>query len=433
MNSGLKILVVGSGGREHALALGLLRSESVAEVILCPGSEAMMALPPALQGKRLRRSSLEPAAAVRSEALDLVVIGPEVPLVRGLADEIRALGVPCFGPGREASQLEGSKAFMKEFCQRHGILTARAVIVRSPGELDSALETFETPPVVKADGLCAGKGVVVADSFEEARSATLRMLTGEAFGDAGKIVVLEERLLGKEASVHAIIDGKTALLLPVAQDHKRIFDGDRGPNTGGMGTYAPAPLIDSALLEEIRRDVVERVVAGMAKDGIPFVGTLFAGIMVAPGGKPFVLEFNVRFGDPETQVLMETTCGDLGLTLLRAAQGSLEGTELAASGQSAVCVVLAAHGYPESPRLGDVISGIEEALLVPGVQVVHAGTQVVDGQLVTSGGRVLGVVGAGSSFMEARERAYQAADRIQFDGKQMRLDIGAQALTSAGI
>lgn len=428
MNSGIKVLVVGSGGREHALALGLLRSDSVAEVVLCPGSEAMKALPPALQQKRLRLSALEPVEAARGERVDLVVIGPEVPLVRGLADEIRALGIPCFGPSRAASQLEGSKAFMKQFCERHGILTASAAIVRAPEELEAALAVFDAPPVVKADGLCAGKGVVVADSFDEARAAALRMLTGEAFGDAGKVVVLEARLLGKEASVHAIVDGSRALVLPVAQDHKRIFDGDRGPNTGGMGTYAPAPLVDAALLEEIRREVVDRVVVGMVEDGMPFVGTLFAGIMVAPDGRPFVLEFNVRFGDPETQVLMETTRGDLGLALLHAARGALEGNELEPSGRSAVCVVLAAHGYPESPRLGDPITGIDEALKVPGVQVVHAGTRVVDGQLVTSGGRVLGVVGSGENFTEARARAYQAADRIFFDGKQMRRDIGAQAL-----
>lgn len=429
MNSGLKVLVVGSGGREHALALGLLRSPSVDEVILCPGSAGMTALPPGLSDKKLRRAEGEPAQVARGEQVDLVVVGPEVPLVHGLADEVRALGISCYGPSRVAAQLEGSKAFMKEFCERHGILTARAVIVRNPGELDFALAQFSEPPVVKADGLCAGKGVVVADTMEEARAAARRMLTGEAFGDAGKIVVLEERLLGKEASVHAIIDGKTALTLPVAQDHKRIFEGDRGPNTGGMGTYAPAPLVGPELLAEIEREVIARVVRGMADDGVPFVGTLFAGIMVSPEGKPFVLEFNVRFGDPETQVLMETTRGDLGLALLRAARGELVGSELEASGQSAVCVVLAARGYPESPQVGDAITGIADALEIPGVQVVHAGTRVVDGQLVTAGGRVLGVVGSGANFSEARERAYRAAEKIHFEGKQMRLDIGAQALS----
>lgn len=391
----------------------------------------MTRLPADLAGKSLRVDAGDPVLVAQREKVDLVVIGPEVPLCDGLADRVRAAGVACFGPSQAAAELEGSKAFMKAFCVRHGIRAARDVIVRSVDELDAALATFPEPPVVKADGLCAGKGVVVAESHEEARSAALGMLSGESFGDAGATVVLEERILGEEASIHALCDGERAFVLPVAQDHKRIFEGDQGPNTGGMGTYAPAPLVSKELAERVGREVMDRAVQGMAADGTPFIGTLFAGIMVTPSGEPIVLEFNVRFGDPETQVLTLITDGDFGEALYRAARGELTGDLLTVSSDHAICVVLAAEGYPDRPARGDEISGVEEAEASPGVRVFHAGTTVQDGKLVTQGGRVLGVSARGTSLQEARERAYEAVSKIRFRGLQYRRDIGHRALRSS--
>lgn len=422
----MKVLVVGSGGREHALALRLLQSDSVGEVIGCPGNAGMSGEP--VLGKTLRSENGEPEEVARREQVDLVVVGPEVPLVDGLADRVRELGIPCFGPSREAAQLEGSKAVMKDFCKRHGIRAARDVIVTKLEDLDAALAQFPEPPVVKADGLCSGKGVVVAESMEEARAAARGMLSGETFGDAGTTIVLEERLLGTEASIHAICDGSRAVLLPAAQDHKRIFEGDEGPNTGGMGTYAPTPLIDERMLRQIRTDVIERVVLGMKKDGTPFVGALFGGLMISPSGEPVVLEFNVRFGDPETQVLMPIVEGDFGEALLQAALGRLEEGVLSSSDEHALCVVLAAEHYPASPTKGDEITGLEAAESSAEVQIYHAGTKLVGGKLVTSGGRVLGIAARGPDLVTARDRAYEVADKIRFRGKQMRRDIGYRAL-----
>ncbi len=425
---GRKILIVGSGGREHALALRLLASDSVDEVIGCPGNAGMRRAPPDLAHKKLRVAEGSPVEVARREQVDLVVIGPEVPLCEGLADRLRAEGILCFGPSSAAARLEGSKAFMKEFCRRHGIRVARDVIVRSPDELGRALASFEAPPVVKADGLCAGKGVGVAESHQEARDAAERMLSGQSFGAAGATLVLEERLLGAEASVHAICDGQRSLVLPAAQDHKRIGEGDTGPNTGGMGTYAPAPLVDPVLAERARKEIIERVVDGMAADGVPFTGTLFAGLMISPEGEPVTLEFNVRFGDPETQVLTMITEGDFGEALCAAARGELSADALRVTDQHAVCVVLASEGYPAAARLGDVITGVEGAEEMPDVRVFHAGTQLRGEELVTAGGRVLGVTAKASSLVAARDRAYAACDRIEFAGKQLRRDIGARAL-----
>ena len=428
MSQSRKILVVGSGGREHALALRLLASDSVSEVIGCPGNAGMDKPPADLAHKILRTRSGEPLAIAREEGVDLVVIGPEVPLTEGLADRIRAAGIPVFGPSAEAARLEGSKAFMKEFCVRQGIRVARGVIVSSPTELDAALATFPNAPVVKADGLCAGKGVVVAETHEEARAAALAMLTGESFGQAGTTVVLEERIWGEEASVHALCDGERAFVLPVAQDHKRIFDGDQGPNTGGMGTYAPAPVVKPELLAQLQRDVMTRVVAGMAAEGRPFIGALFGGFMVTPEGEAIVLEFNVRFGDPETQVLTLVADGDFGEAIYGAARGQLSDGVLTVSQDHALCVVLAAEGYPGQVAQGDEIRGVEEAEGLPGVRVFHAGTERRDGKLLTKGGRVLGVSARGATLAEARDRAYAAVERIEFRGRQFRTDIGYRAL-----
>jgi phosphoribosylamine--glycine ligase len=430
MSAGHKVLVVGGGGREHALALRLLASDSVSEVIACPGNAGMAGSPPTTPTKTLRCLAGDPVEIAAAQGVDLVVIGPEVPLCEGLADEMGQRGILCFGPSKAAARLEGSKSFMKDFCHRHGIRAAQDVVVKKPEDLDAALAQFEFPPVVKADGLCAGKGVVVAESFEEARQAAQGMLSGVSFGEAGATVVLEERLFGSEASIHAICDGNIAVILPTAQDHKRIFDGDQGPNTGGMGTYAPAPVVDANMLSTIRKDVMNAVVSGMKADGVPFVGTLFAGLMISASGEPVVLEFNVRFGDPETQVLTLLTEGDFGEALAAAARGELKEEMLSASAEHAMCVVLAAEGYPEAPRQGDVITGLEAASGIPGVSVFHAGTQRKGDTVVTSGGRVLGVTARGETLAQAQERVYRAVALIDFRGKQYRRDIGHRALSA---
>jgi phosphoribosylamine--glycine ligase len=428
MGSTRKVLVIGSGGREHALALRLLLSPSVGEVVVSPGNAGTRSAPPELSTKRLSNGLGSPVEVARRERPDLVVIGPEAPLCAGLTDELTAAGFLVFGPSRAAAELEGSKAFMKDFAARHGLASARHRVVKSASEVDAALAAFPEPPVVKADGLCAGKGVVVASSHDEARACAREMLSGASFGAAGQTVVLEERLLGIEVSVHAICDGERFFMLPAAQDHKRLADGDQGPNTGGMGAYAPAPLVTAALAEQISERIFAPAVRGMAREGRPFRGALFAGLMISPAGEPWLLEFNVRFGDPETQVLLAVVDGDLAEALAQAAAGQLAPDALTLSGDSAVSVVLAAAGYPKSPRDGDTISGFDDAESVPGVRVHHAGTRVAGDRIVTAGGRVLAVTARAASFTEAHRRAYDAARRIQFAGAQYRSDIGARAL-----
>jgi phosphoribosylamine--glycine ligase len=433
MSQGRRVLVVGKGGREHALAERLLESDSVAEVVVAPGNAGTEeASHVDRAGKRLRNAEGSPLELARELRADLVVVGPEAPLCSGLVDELSAAGLLAYGPTRDAARLEGSKAFLKEFALRHGIHTARHHTVRSEAELRRALSDFPAPPVVKADGLCAGKGVVVAESRDEALSAGLEMLSGRAFGDAGRTVVLEERLYGSEVSAHAICDGRHAWALPFVQDHKRLGEQDRGPNTGGMGTYGPVALPDPGLAEYIQTSIFDEVVQGMADAGTPFKGTLFANLMLVPNGKPALIEINVRFGDPETQVLVNLLEGDLCELLMRAASAELSSFRRPPISQakSAVCVVLAAPGYPTSPRLGDVISGLAEAQAMAGVRVYHAGTERVSGQTLTAGGRVLGVTGVGTSLAEAHARAYAGASVIQFPGKQLRRDIAAQALAT---
>ena len=424
MASRRKVLVVGSGGREHALALRLLESETVSEVVVAPGNAGTLAPAP---GKTLRRASGDVLDVARAEKPDLVVVGPEAPLCEGLADRLAEAGIATFGPSQVAARLEGSKAFMKDFVRRQGILTPRHETLSDPERAERVIRSFDRPPVVKADGLCAGKGVVVAESHEEAVRAAGSMLRGESFGDAGRTVVVEERIEGREASMHAITDGDRVIVLPAAQDHKRIGDGDRGPNTGGMGTYAPAPLVTDELADRIRRDVFERTVRGMAAEGMPYRGVLFAGLMITDAGEPYLLEFNVRFGDPETQVLMNVLDGDLGDALDGAARGRLDISSLRAARRHALCVVLAAERYPGTPRVGDVIHGLDAAASIEGVTVYHAGTRREDDRIVTAGGRVLGITGRGATLQEASERAYRAVARIRFDGMQYRRDIGARA------
>jgi phosphoribosylamine--glycine ligase len=421
-----KILVLGAGGREHALALRLLDCASVTEVVVAPGNAGTVGDP--TPGKSLRAVSGDALQLAAREAPDLVVIGPEVPLCEGLSDKLTAAGHCVFGPSERAARLEGSKAFMKEFAARHGIATGRFQVVTDSAAAERAIADFSEPPVVKADGLCAGKGVVVADSHAQALAAARAMLSGDAFGAAGKTVVIEERVYGAEASMHAICDGERFVLLPAAQDHKRIGDGDRGPNTGGMGTYAPAPVVTPELHERIRREVFERALRGMAAEGNPFRGALFAGLMISPEGDVSLLEFNVRFGDPETQVLTAVLDGDFAAALSGAARGELDPSLLQVSRDHALCVVLAAAGYPDAPRTGDRIRGLDAAERVPGVRVFHAGTKWRDGELVTAGGRVLGVTARAESLEEAHARAYEAVQHIEFEGRQYRRDIAARAL-----
>jgi phosphoribosylamine--glycine ligase len=429
MSRGRKVVVIGSGGREHALADALLEAPSVQEVIVCPGNAGTQTrtLP---SGKTLRNIKGRPLDVSVAEKADLVVVGPEQPLCDGLIDALNAQDVLAFGPTARAARLEASKSFMKDFVLKAGIPSARHRVINHVDQLQEALASFSDPPVIKADGLCAGKGVVVAESFEQASRAAERMLSGEVFGNAGRTVVLEERLSGQEVSIHAICDGQKAVLLPAAQDHKRIHDGDQGPNTGGMGAYSPAPVVSDALMQRVQREVIDKVLSGMRAEGCPFRGTLFAGLMITDAGAPLVLEFNVRFGDPETQVLMNVIEGDLCELLMSAARGSLDATAIKVVDRHALCVVLAAAGYPGEVRTGDIIQGLEQARGVPNVRVYCAGAGMDGPNTVTAGGRVLGVTGSGLTLREAANAAYAGVERITFAGMQYRRDIGYRALTS---
>jgi phosphoribosylamine--glycine ligase len=425
----MKILVIGGGGREHAIIRALLKSPEVCEVVASPGNAGIAQDVLCVPLPNLR----DMLDYCRREKVELVVIGPEKPLVDGWADALREAGVPVFGPSAAAAQLEGSKAFTKALCDRYKIPTAAYGAFTHKAEALAYLAAHPAPIVVKADGLAAGKGVVVAMSDEEARDAVMSCFEG-AFGEAGQKVVIEEFLEGEEASLFALCDGERALLFGSAQDHKRVGEGDTGPNTGGMGSYSPAPVMTNAMNTRVMREIIEPTVAGLKRDGMPFIGVLFAGLMLTKTG-PKLIEYNCRFGDPETQSLMSRFDGELAKLLYSCAAGKLEPKHHSLSKQHALCVVMAANGYPGAVEKGSVIRGLSDAAAVPGVAVYHAGTVLEGAEWRANGGRVLGVTALGESLKQAHDRAYSAVDAIDWRGGFCRRDIGWRALgkqTKAG-
>ena len=419
----MKVLVVGGGGREHALVRALARSPQRTELLCCPGN------PGIAQDARLLDTRPEDVSAIvaaaREQEVDLVVVGPEAPLVAGIVDALEEAGIPAFGPKAEAARIEGSKIHAKEVMAEAGIPTAAHAVLHGRDEALEHLSCASYPAVLKADGLAAGKGVVICATEADARDAVEMFFVERRFGDTE--VVLEEHLEGEELSLLALCDGENVLPLAPAQDYKRIGEGDRGPNTGGMGSYSPVPGFDAAAVEELTDMVHRPVVDAMSRNGTPYHGVLYAGLMMTAAG-PRVLEFNCRFGDPETQAVLPRLRSDL-VELCRAARepGGLAGVEAEFADDWAVTVVLASGGYPASSSIGDVIRGLDEAAEA-GAEVLHAGTARRDGELVTAGGRVLNVTGLGPTPGAARDRAYDAARRISFDGMQMRTDIAAQAI-----
>ena len=421
----MKVLVVGSGGREHALCWKLSQSPLLAKLWCAPGNAGIAAVAEnvAIAAEKVD----ELVAFAQTHAVDLVVVGPEAPLVAGLADKCRAQGIKVFGPSAAAAELEGSKGFMKDMAAKAGIPTAWYGRFTDMAKAKDFIRAKGAPIVVKTDGLAAGKGVVVAMSLDEALAAVDMMMGDKVFGDAGNELVIEEFLDGEECSFFALCDGTTALPLVAAQDHKRVGDGDTGPNTGGMGAYSPAPVVTPEIQDEIMQSSILPLVRTMAAEGKPYTGVLFAGIMVTSAG-PKLLEYNVRFGDPECQVLMARLKSDLLPVLLAGAEGKLAGVSLEWHDEPALVVVMAAKGYPGSYEKNTVIGGLDEAGAVEGVAILHAGTAVKDGRIVATGGRVLGVTAIGATVSQARERAYQAVDRLVWPDGFCRRDIAWRAV-----
>ena len=420
----MKILVVGSGGREHALAWKLAQSKRIQIVMVAPGNGGT-ATDPRLKNIAITDPA-ELAEFAQKEQIALTVVGPEAPLAAGIVDLFRERGLKVFGPTKKAAQLESSKDFAKAFMERHGIPTAKYQTFSDAAAAHRYIDAQGAPIVIKAEGLAAGKGVVVAMSLDEAHGAIDMMLSDNRFGDAGARVVIEEFLDGEEASFIVMVDGKNILPLATSQDHKRLLDQDQGPNTGGMGAYSPAPIVTPELHARVMREIIQPTVQGMAKDGIPYTGFLYAGLMIDAQGTPKTLEFNCRMGDPETQPIMARLKTDLVTVMEHAVNGTLDTIELDWDRRTALGVVMAAGGYPDAPKKGDVITGVpaETADSV----TFHAGSVLENGELKTSGGRVLCVVGLGDSVKVAQKHAYDAVDQIRFDGMQFRRDIGWRAL-----
>ncbi|SAK60909.1 phosphoribosylamine--glycine ligase [Caballeronia catudaia] len=420
----MKLLVVGSGGREHALAWKLAQSPRVQIVYVAPGNGGTA------QDERLRNVDItDPAALadfVEKEHVAFTLVGPEAPLAAGIVNLFRSRGLKIFGPSKEAAQLESSKDFAKAFMKRHNIPTAEYETFSDIAAAHAYIDAKGAPIVVKADGLAAGKGVVVAMTLEEAHGAVDAMLADNTLGDAGARVVIEEFLAGEEASFIVMVDGKHVLALASSQDHKRLLDGDKGPNTGGMGAYSPAPIVTPQLHARVMREIIQPTVRGMENDGIRFTGFLYAGLMIDSNGNPKTLEFNCRMGDPETQPIMARLKGDFSKVVELAIDGKLDTVDLDWDRRTALGVVLAAHNYPETPRKGDRISGIPAE--TENSVTFHAGTTLADGKLTTSGGRVLCVVGLADSVRGAQSVVYDTVNQISFDGMQYRRDIGYRAV-----
>ncbi len=421
----MKVLVVGGGGREHALAWKLAQSPKVEKVYAAPGNAGIQRL-----GECIPIEAEDVGAVAdfaEREGIDLTVVGPEAPLVEGIVDEFERRGLRIFGPHRDAAMIEGSKALAKQICAEAGIPTAKFEIFDSPEEAEKFVKSTDGKIVVKADGLAAGKGSLVCSTVEEALQAVKTIMVERKFGDAGRKVVIEERLYGEEATVKAFVDGETIRLMPAAQDYKPVFDGDRGPNTGGMGCYAPMPLVDEKMARRVEDEIIRPAIEALKKRGITYKGVLYAGLMLTDEG-PKLLEFNCRFGDPEAQVVLPLLRSDLVDILEAVIDGRLAEAQVEWAEGCCVCVVMASKGYPGSYEKGKLIEGVERAEAMENVVVFHAGTKSEDGRLVTSGGRVLGVTAIGRNFAEARERAYEAVAQIHFDGAHFRRDIAEKAV-----
>ncbi len=421
----MRVLIVGSGGREHALAWKLGQSPLVRELFIAPGNGGT-----AIEGENVPIADNDVPALVdfaRTRKIDLVAVGPELPLVLGLADALKAEGIPCFGPDAFAARLEGSKAFAKQIMLESGVPTAACAVFSDYGEAQACLQQQSFPVVIKADGLAAGKGVVVAHTREEAFRALGDIMFKKIYGKAGDTVLIEEALRGEEASFLAFCDGEHVVALPSSQDHKAVGDGDTGPNTGGMGAYSPAPILPDSQTERVADLVIRPVVRRMAELGHPFKGILYAGLMI-DGDDIKVLEYNVRFGDPECQPLLMRLNSDLAEIMLACVEGRLDRVRVSSRPESSLCVVMAAGGYPEAYERGMFIKGVSEADSMTGVKVFLAGAALQEGRLQSSGGRVLGVTALGRDLAVARDLAYQAVDRIHFDSCFFRRDIGAKGL-----
>ncbi|HBR14434.1 MAG TPA: phosphoribosylamine--glycine ligase [Candidatus Omnitrophica bacterium] len=426
----MKVLIVGSGGREHALAWKIKQSPMVKELYCAPGNGGIAQISecvdiPAEDIQRLVQFA-------KKKAIDLTVVGPEAPLVAGIVDVFKKEGLAIFGPSQLAAQLEGSKVFAKEFMQKYDIPTAAFESFDDIREARAFLAKAEFPLVIKADGLAAGKGVMICQNMEEGEESLVQMMEDKIFQEAGRRVIIEECLKGEEVSILAISDGKNYVLLDSSQDHKRIFDDDLGPNTGGMGAYSPAPIVDAELLRRIDESIIGPVIRGMKKEGAPFEGILYAGLMITIEG-PKVLEFNVRFGDPETQVILPRWKNDLLEIMLACGEGRLNKVQLQWDPRPCVCVVMSSGGYPSKYETGKEILGLEKVQGKLDTMIFHAGTKKEGKKILTAGGRVLGVTALGRDILEAIERAYEVVEQIQFDRCFFRRDIGSKAMKHKGV
>ena len=424
----MKVLVIGAGGREHALVWSITQSRRVSEVVCTPGNAGIAQLARCIPASQKDLDDLLRVTA--AESPDLVVVGPELPLSLGLVDELQRRSIPVFGPTRKAAQLESSKAFAKRFMQRHQIPTAAYAVATSEQQAMESIDLFHLPVVIKADGLASGKGVIVCETKREAAEAISGLMAGKLLGSVQSSIVIEEFLTGEEISFLTLTDGKHVAPLVPAQDHKRIGEGDKGPNTGGMGVYSTDGMVDDQMRDWILHHIAVPAVNGMAAEDSPFVGVLYCGLMMTARG-PMVLELNARFGDPETQAILARLDSDLLATLEACVEGRLSDAELLWKPGASACVIAASSGYPGSYVNGHKISGLEEASRVPGVEIFHSGTGLVDGHYVTEGGRVLGVTAAAATLKQSLSLVYEALGRIQFEGMYYRRDIGRLALKSA--